>query len=427
MPFNTTNYEEQVSNRYLNYVLVMLTLAYVFNFADRQVLVILQESIKEEFKLSDTELGLLSGFSFALIYVTLGIPIARYADRGNRRNIVAGSLGLWSIMTAVSGFAGNFIQLLLARIGLGVGQAGGSPPAHAMISDYFPPAKRARAISMYSTGIYIGVGIGFILGGYLNQHYGWRTAFFALGIPGIIFSLLFYFTVKEPKKGATDIRETTSGETHTLKSALKLLFSNKLFFFLAMAIALHVFCIYALLNWAPSFMSRVHGMKSVDIGVSLGLIFGLGGGIGTYARRFLTNRLGKKDARYYLRVPAYSILISLLFTTGTIFLHNNYLTLFCLCGCAFLQSILLGPTFAVAHSLVPAPMRALSSAILFFALNLVGLGFGPLVIGIISDLLLPTQGIESLRWALSIILPLSLVSALLFLTAARNIGMDTKL
>jgi predicted MFS family arabinose efflux permease len=426
MPIKTTHNPEQVSNRYLNYVLVMLTLAYVFNFADRQLLVILQESIKEDFNLSDTQLGLLSGFSFALFYVALGIPIAQYADKRNRRNIVAGSLGLWSVMTAISGLTGNFIQLLLTRIGVGVGEAGGSPPAHAMISDYFPPEKRARSLSIYSTGIYIGVLVGFLTGGYLNQHYGWRTAFFVVGTPGIIFSLIFYFTVKEPKKGATDAR-TTSGGTHSLRSTLKLLYSNKVFVYLALAIALHVFCIYAFLNWIPSFMSRLHGMKSIDIGVSLGLIFGLGGGIGTYARRFLTDRLGKKDKRYYLSVPAYSILISLLFTAGTLFLQNNYLTLFCLSGCAFLQSMFLGPTIAVAHSSVPAPMRALTSAILFFALNLVGLGFGPLVVGIISDLLKPTLGIESLRWALSVILPISAASAALFLVAARKIGIGTTL
>ena len=229
MPVKHTNHFEQVSNRYLNYVLVMLTMIYVFNFADRQILVILQESIKKEFELSDTDLGLLSGFIFAIFYVMLGIPIARYADRRNRRNIVAGSLGLWSVMTAISGYAGNFIQLLLARIGVGVGQAGESPSAHAMISDYFPPEKRATALSIYSTGIYIGILIGFLMGGYLNQHYGWRTAFFVVGIPGIIFSLLFYITVKEPKKGATDVRTMASGETHSLRSALKLLYSNKSF------------------------------------------------------------------------------------------------------------------------------------------------------------------------------------------------------
>ena len=204
MQIKTTNNQKQVSNRYLNYVLVMLTLVYVFNFVDRQLLVILQESIKKELHLSDTQLGLLSGFTFAIFYVTLGIPIARLADKRNRRNIVAGSLALWSVMTAFSGLARNFIQLLLARIGVGVGEAGGSPPAHAMISDYFPPEKRSTALSVYSTGIYIGVLIGFLMGGYLNQHLGWRTAFFVLGTPGLIFSLLFYTTVKEPKKGATD-------------------------------------------------------------------------------------------------------------------------------------------------------------------------------------------------------------------------------
>jgi MFS family permease len=192
------------TNIYRNYVLVMLTLVYVFNFIDRQLLVILQESIKKELQLSDTQLGLLSGFTFAIFYVTLGIPIASLADKRNRRNIVAISLGLWSVMTAFSGMARNFIQLLFARIGVGVGEAGGSPPAHAMISDYFHPEKRATALSIYSTGIYIGILVGFLMGGYLNQHLGWRTAFFALGIPGIIFSLLFYTTVKEPRRGATD-------------------------------------------------------------------------------------------------------------------------------------------------------------------------------------------------------------------------------
>src|ERR1700729_1772522 len=183
-------HDKAVTATYRNYVLVMLTLVYVFNFIDRQLLVILQESIKKELHLSDTQLGLLTGFSFAVFYVVLGIPIARIADKRSRRNTVAISLGLWSIMTACSGLARNFVQLLLARIGVGVGEAGGSPPAHAMISDYFPPQKRSTALSVYSTGIYIGVLIGFLLGGYLNQERGWRTALFVLGITRILFSLL---------------------------------------------------------------------------------------------------------------------------------------------------------------------------------------------------------------------------------------------
>ena len=315
--------------------------------------------------------------------------------------------------------------MLLARIGVGLGQAGESPAAHAMISDYFPLEKRSNALSIYSTGLYIGILIAFLMGGYLNQHFGWRTAFLVMGVPGIIFSLLFYVTVKEPKMGATDVRESTSGKTYSLRTALKLLFSNNVFLYLAIAIALHVFCIYALLNWAPSFLSRLHGMKTIDIGVSLGLIFGISGAIGTYVRRLLTDRLGKRDKRYTLKVPAYSILISILFTAGALFFQNNYLTLFCLGVSAFLQSMYLGPFIAVAHSLVPASMRALSSAIVFFMLNLFGLGFGPLVVGIISDLLKPSMGIESLRWALSIILLVNVASAALFFAAAKKIGINT--
>jgi predicted MFS family arabinose efflux permease len=416
----TTNNTGQVSKRYQNYVLIMLTLVYVFNFIDRQLLVILQESIKKELHLSDTQLGLLSGFTFAIFYVTLGIPIARFADKRNRRNIVAISLGLWSLMTAFSGLARNFLQLLLARIGVGVGEAGGSPPAHAMISDYFPPEKRSTALSVYSTGIYIGVLIGFVMGGYLNQHLGWRTAFFVLGAPGLLFSLLFYTTVKEPNKGATDGSTTNTSETTSLKTVLQLLYSSKVFVFLAMATAFHVFCIYGLFNWAPSFLSRLHGMKNTDIGVSLGLIFGFGGAIGTWFGGFLTDRFGKKDKRYYLKIPAYAILLSFFFIAGTVFFQNTSLTLICLGGCAFLQSMYLGPSIAVAHSLVPAPMRALTSAVLFLALNLVGLGFGPLVVGLISDALKPSLGLESLRWAMSILLLVSIAAASLFFTAAKK-------
>ena len=293
----------QASNFYRNYVLVMLTLVYVFNFIDRQLLVILQESIKKELHLSDTQLGLLSGFTFAIFYVTMGIPIARLADKGNRRNIVAASLGVWSLMTACSGLARNFVQLLLARIGVGVGEAGGSPPAHAMISDYFPPQKRSTALSIYSTGIYFGILIGFLMGGYLNQHLGWRIAFFSLGIPGVIFSLLVFITVKEPRKGATDIEATSANKPDSFGEVLKALYSTHTFVFLGLATGLHVFCIYGLVNWAPSFLSRVHGMKNAEIGAVLGPILGIGGAIGSFAGGFLTDYFGKKDKRRYLQIP----------------------------------------------------------------------------------------------------------------------------
>ena len=414
----------ETSTRYRNFVLVMLTLVYVFNFVDRQLLVILQESIKKELHLSDTQLGMLSGFTFAIFYVTMGIPIARYADKGNRRNIVAISLSLWSLMTAFSGLSRNFVQLLLARIGVGVGEAGGSPPAHAMISDYFPPGKRATALSFYSMGIYFGVLVGFLMGGYLNQHLGWRTAFFVLGLPGIIFSLFFYTTVKEPRRGATDVNKVLASETRSLGQVLKLLYSKKTFVYLALATGLHTFSIYGLNNWAPSFLARLHGMKTSEIGVSLGLIFGICGALGTFVGGYLTDFFGKEDKRNYLKIPAYAILISIPLAAGAIFLKDTVYTLICFSGCSFLYSIYLGPSIAVAHSLVPASLRAISSAILFFVLNLVGLGFGPLVIGMLSDLFAPSLGTESLRWALTVVMVASVASILLFLVSAKRLSGD---
>ncbi|QMW03802.1 spinster family MFS transporter [Spirosoma foliorum] len=415
---------EEVSSLYRNYVLGMLTLVYVFNFVDRQLLVILQESIKKELLLSDTQLGLLSGFTFALFYVTLGIPIARLADKTNRRNIVAASLGLWSIMTASSGLVRNFFQLLLARIGVGVGEAGGSPPAHAMISDYFPPEKRATALSTYSTGIYFGILVGYLMGGYLNQHLGWRNAFFVVGIPGVVFSLLFFALVKEPKRGATDANPTLVAESPSLREVLKRLYATKTFVYLALATGLHVFCLYGVNNWAPSFLARIHGMKNTEIGALLGPLFGIGGAIGSYAGGLLTDHFGKIDKRLYLRIPAYAIIISIPCATGALFLENTTYSLICLGLTASLQSLYLGPSIAVAHSLVPSSMRSLTSAILFFVLNLVGLGFGPLVVGMLSDWLTPTLGNESLRWAMSIVIFISFGSTTLFLIASKKLAVD---
>jgi MFS family permease len=392
-------------------------MVYVFNFVDRQLLVILQESIKKQLHLSDTQLGMLSGFTFAIFYVTMGIPIARLADKGNRRNIVTASLGLWSLMTACSGLARNFIQLLLARIGVGVGEAGGSPPAHAMLSDYFPAEKRSTALSIYSTGIYFGILVGFLLGGYLNQRLGWRTAFFVVGIPGIVFGSLFYATVREPARGATDTGPVK--EVESFGRVLKVLYSSRTFVTLALATGLHVFCIYGLLNWAPSFLARIHGMKNTEIGALLGPVFGIGGAIGSFAGGYLTDRFGRRDKRLYLKIPAYAILLSIVFGAGALFLRDTTLSIICLGLCASLHSMYLGPSIAVAHSLVPASMRALTSAILFLVLNLIGLGFGPLVVGMLSDRLAPVVGIESLRWGMAIILPMSVVSMTLFFRTAR--------
>ena len=412
------NNQEVVSTMYRNYVLAMLTLVYVFNFIDRQLLVILQESIKKELHLSDTQLGFLTGFAFAIFYVILGIPIARLADKGSRRNTVTMSLALWSVMTAVSGRARNFVQLSLARIGVGVGEAGCSPPAHAMISDYFPPARRSTALSIYSAGIYFGILIGFLMGGYLNQHLGWRAAFYAVGIPGVLFSLLFYATVKEPQRGATDIAVAGAGEAHSFWTVAKHLYSIKTFVWLALAASLHVFCIYGLLNWTPSFLVRLHGLKSP--GLILGPIFGIGGALGSFAGGALTDHFGKKDNRLYLKIPAFAILLSVLFAAGALFLQNITLCLICLGCCVAMQSTYLGPSITVAHSLVPASMRSFTSAVFFLAINLIGLGGGPSAVGFLSDKLAPSLGVDSLRWAMSIVIVVGLAAMALFFRTVRT-------
>lgn len=416
----------EVSSLYRNYVLVMLTLVYVFNFVDRQLLVTLQESIKKELNLSDTQLGLLSGFTFAIFYVTMGIPVARLADKGNRKNIVAISLSIWSAMTALSGLAGNFIQLLLARIGVGVGEAGGSPPAHAMISDYFPPQKRSTALSIYSAGIYFGILIGFLMGGYLNQQLGWRNAFLVLGIPGVVFSLVFYITVKEPRRGATDGGSNKTIETHSFSVVMKRLYTTKTFMYLAIGAALHVFCIYGLLNWANSFLVRLHGMTKLDAGRSLGLVLGIGGAFGSFGGGWLTDYFGKKNTRLYLAIPAYAIILSILFAAVGLLIPGNFLSILCIGFCASLQSAYLGPSLAVTHSLVPASMRAVASAIFFLAINLIGLGLGPLTVGFLSDLLKPSLGNESLRWAMSSIIIVGIIATSLFFVAAGKLEWDLK-
>ena len=423
-------------SRYRYYVLAMLTLVYVFNFVDRQIVVILAESIKKDMHLTDADLGWLSGVAFAFFYVILGIPIARFADRGNRKNVITVSLGLWSIMTAVCGFAGNFFQLLLARIGVGIGEAGGSPPAHAMLSDYFPPRKRSTALAIYSAGIYIGMMVGFVMGGYLNQSLGWRKAFMLVGAPGAVFALLVFFTVREPKRGATDDGHATDDagatddtgatddagatETHSFRVVVKRLISSPTFVFLAMATSLHVFCIYGLANWAPSFLSRLHGLTPAQRGLALGLASGIGGGIGSFGGGWLTDRFGKRDIRWYMRIPAIAVLISVVFEVLALFSPNTSLSVISFGCIAALQSSYLGPAVSVAHRLVPASMRAMASASLFLCLNLIGLGLGPVVVGKISDLLAPRYGVESLRWAMSVVILVSFGAMALFFVTARK-------
>jgi|TARA_B110000438_G_scaffold300876_1_gene354321 MFS family permease len=410
-------------NSYKYYVLAVLTIVYSFNFIDRQLLVILQESIKEEMGLSDSQLGLLSGFSFAIFYVFCGIPLAKLADSWVRRDILAISITVWSGMTALSGFAQNFIHLLFARVGVAVGEAGGSPPAHAMISDIFSEERRATALAVYSMGINFGILFGFLLGGWINEYYGWRTAFLVVGLPGIAVAVLLRMTVAEPIRGMSQGLGDDQ-DTPKLSETLKLLWSRKSFRHLSLACAIHAFITYGAGNFLPSLFLRLHDIQSGELGtwLAIGAVFG---GFGTFMGGFLSDHLGKRDKRWYQWIPALSTIITLPFTLFVYTSGSTYLAL----GTTFLTSIFfsayLAPNLAITHSLVGLRMRAMSSAVLFFILNLIGLGLGPLFIGMVSDFLNPTLGDESIRYAMVFVIPvLTIWSTLHYLFAAKYIRED---
>ena len=406
------------------YALFILTIVYSFNFIDRQLLAILQESIKAELLLSDTQLGLLTGFAFALFYVTAGIPIARWADAGNRRNIVALAVFIWSFMTAISGLVQNYLQLLLARIGVGVGEAGGSPPSHSMISDMFPAERRASALGFYSTGVSIGILFGFLMGGWLNEFFGWRVAFFVVGVPGVLLAVVVRYTLREPRRGLSENRDDNP-EPVAVKEVVALLWSRRSFRHMAWAGALSAFAGYSVANWSASFIIRSYGMSTGELGTWLALIIGIGGAVGVFGGGLLADKLAAKDTRWYVLLPALAGVISLPFAAGVYLVDNVYASLLLMIIPAIQSNVFLGNTLAVSHSLVGLRMRAMASAILFFIFNLVGLGAGPWSVGLLSDLLAPQFGDESLRYAMLALVPLMVsLSALHFYLSSRHLKRD---
>ena len=410
------------TNKY--YALVLLTIVYAFNFVDRQLLAILQETIKADLQLSDSQLGLLTGFAFAVFYVTAGIPIARWADRGNRRNIISISLFLWSLMTAVSGFVQNYAQLVLARIGVGVGEAGGSPPSHSIISDIFPPESRAGALGFYSTGVNIGILFGFLLGGWLNEIFGWRTAFIVVGAPGIILAIIVRMTLAEPVRGLSENREACD-EKSSFRKVVSVLWGTISFRHLALAAGLNAFVSYSLSSWVASFMIRIHSMSTGELGTWLALIVGVGGAIGVFGGGMLADKLAKKDKRWYAWLPALTGMISLPFLYLFFISESAYTALMCFVIPGILANVYLGSVLATTHGLVGLRMRAMASAILFLIINIIGLGLGPWSIGILSDYLSDSYQQESLRYAMLYVLPVvSIWSACHFYLAAKNVRND---
>jgi predicted MFS family arabinose efflux permease len=401
----------------------VLLAVYVMNFVDRQVLAILLEDIKADLQVSDTALGLLSGLAFALFYTLAGIPIARWADRGSRRLIVSLGLALWSGMTALSGLTQNFVQLALARVGVGVGEAAGSPPSHSLISDYFPPERRATALSIYAMGIYVGVMLGYLAGGWLNQAFDWRTAFIVVGLPGIPLALLVRFTVREPPRGLSERGPVDTREVG-LPEVARFLLARRSFVYLVSAASFQSLSGYAVLAWGPTFLVRVHGMTSGEIGVWVGLITGLGGASGAYLGGRLTDHLAARDVRWTMWLPALVSLLGVPFAIPFLLLDDRQLALAAFLPFYVLGAMYVGPLWSMAQNLVKVRMRALASALLLFILNLVGLGLGPLLVGFLNDLLEPRFGSDAIRYSLLVVTLVGALASPLFWLGGRHYADD---
>ena len=404
-------------------VLAVLVLVYAVNFIDRNILSVLLQPIKEELGVSDTAMGLLTGFAFAVFYTFAGIPIARLADRGSRRAIMSIGIAFWSLLTAASGLARNFTELALARIGVGIGEASATPAAHSLISDYFPPQRRTRALAIYNVGSSIGILFGLMLGGWLKEVLGWRATLAAIGLPGLLVALLVHLAIPEPRRGLSEER-SDSGEAPDLWQTLRFLVSQRSYGHVAFAAALYACTGYGLMAWAPTFLVRVHGLGYAEVGWKLGLIIGVGSAVGVLIAGALCDHMARRDVRWLVWIPALAAWILAPFYAVFALAPATNLALLAYIPVNLLSAVFAPPSYAIAQGLARLRMRAMASAIMLFVVNLIGLGLGPTLVGVLSDALEPRAGARSLRYALLCALALTLWGTLHSWLAGRSLARD---
>ncbi len=417
--------EKRFSSAYQWYALGLLFVVYVFNFIDRSILSILAQSIKEDLQISDTALGFLSGFAFAIFYTALGLPIARLADKGVRRNVLVVCLTIWSGMTALCGLAQSFLQLLLCRIGVAVGEAGGSPPSHSMISDLFAQQRRATALGIYALGIPVGTMLGYLLGGWINDAFSWREAFMLVGVPGLMLALVVRLTLKEPPRGLSEPVRVAAGVTPPIGDVFRLLWQRRSFRWLSIGAGFQAFVGYGSSAWLPPMFERSHGLSSTDIGIAL-FWLGVPSVAGTFLGGWLGDVFARRDVRAYVWLPAWITLAGVPFSAYAYLGGNPTWAFIALILPNLFGGFWLAPTFSLTQGLVGLRMRAVAASIVLFVLNIIGLGFGPQFIGIVADLLnaFTGLGLESLRWALVISLGFSFVATFCYVRSARTLKAD---
>ena len=408
---------DSYSPAYRYFVLSVLVLSYVLSFIDRQLMTILLEPIKAEFGASDTAMGFLTGFAFAIFYAVLGIPVARLADRWSRRNVLAISMVIWSAMTAACGMAGSFWQMAVLRVGVGVGEAGGTPPSHSLISSYFPARERSTAMGIYGSGSQIGVLLGMFGGAVIAETMGWRWAFFIFGLPGVLIGLLVFVVVREPPKAPAPV-------STSMMSDVMSLWQTPAFAIISFATAFTALAGYGMGTWFPSFLIRIHGLTLTEAGLTLGIVGTLGALIGAVSGGILCDRLTKIDSRWQLRVPSIGAGLSVVFLGLFLIWPESQqwrlgeyrvpvAVVFLFFG-GIVSSFWIGPTYAAIQTLTPSHLRSQASALLLLLLNLIGMGLGPLVVGALSDLLAPALGALSIRYAMLISLVTVLIGSTLY-------------
>ena len=425
---------EPLAPGFRRYALTLLMVIYVVNFLDRQVVSILAEPIKRDLNLADWQLGMMTGLAFALLYTILGLPIARLAERSDRPMIISTAVAVWSGFTVFCGFAQNFTQLILARVGVGVGEAGCTPPAMSLISDYSPKEKRASAIAFYLLGAPIGSVLGLVIGGLVADAYGWRVAFMVVGAPGLILAVLALATLKEPRRAVKLAQQAAAANAPSFRAALKELASKRAYVCIVGAVTLKSFISYGSVAFAASFFFRNHGAEMAQLaqgfglksagflGMSLAMTTGVTAIIGTLLGGALADRFGAKDMRAYVRIPVYGALLALPFSIAALNAPTYLGALALLAIPGLLNALWLGPAYAAVQGLVAPNSRATATAVMLFVSNLIGLGMGPVAVGLLSDALTPTLGdAAGIKWSMMSFAILAFPCAALFWTAGRTI------
>jgi predicted MFS family arabinose efflux permease len=404
------------------YVAVLFLVATV-SFMDRQILAVLLEPIKRELGASDTEMGLLTGFAFVVFFALASVPIARAADRYSRRNIIAVALTFWSIITMVTGFVASFLQLGLARVGLGISEAAATPAAHSMLSDIFPRDRRTAPLALLAVAAPVGTMVAFTAGGIISTAVGWRMTFVALGAPGLILTVVVVLTIREPHRGASE-EQRADVKPYTPYDTIRYLWSLRALRCLAAGASLNAFSAAALLVWGAPFLMRVHNMSTGEAGAWLGITTGLGGIAGTVLGGLVAQRLARQDPAWLLRFPAVTSALAVPFVLLFLTLPASSAPIMKL-GASLFSTCMLGPVLAVTQALAKVRMRALASALVALVVNLIGAGLGPLTVGVSSDLLASSLGPNSIRYAVLVPAVAALLgAALCFSRGARYVAAE---